>query len=177
MVELPSFSDCAPSCCDQARCGAKSWKLQSWPNESSSEFRIPKHVHTTLKGTTSYVNVQARHLTAWQHTMITPGSVFGIWSYGEVSRHKDSAHIYGRDLHGNINGVNTAPVLPVAHGRHQGLATRMDGLMHFTWYKPPRGSWMPSSGPCPCALHAFLVQVVTDLKTWQAVNHVGWLVA
>ena len=82
MVELPSFSDCAPSCCDQARCGAKSWKLQSWPNESSSEFRIPKHVHTTLKGTTSYVNVQARHLTAWQHTMITPGSVFGIWSYG-----------------------------------------------------------------------------------------------
>ena len=42
MVELPSFSDCAPSCCDQARCGAKSWKLQSWPNESSSEFRIPK---------------------------------------------------------------------------------------------------------------------------------------
>ena len=37
-LELPSFSDRAPSCCDQARCGAKSWKLQSWPNENSSEF-------------------------------------------------------------------------------------------------------------------------------------------
>ena len=52
-LELPSFSDRAPSCCDQARCGAKSWKLQSWPNENSSEFiylsiHLATYLHTYL---------------------------------------------------------------------------------------------------------------------------------
>ena len=37
-------------------CSAQWSKLQSWPNERS-QFRIPKHVHPTLKGTTSYVNM------------------------------------------------------------------------------------------------------------------------